>query len=39
MDETRARELAGDTADCSMCGDYCAIRLMKGISRNAEPEE
>jgi phosphomethylpyrimidine synthase len=39
MDETRARELAGDTADCSMCGDFCAIRLMKGISRNAEPEE
>jgi phosphomethylpyrimidine synthase len=31
MDEQRARELAGDTADCSMCGDFCAIRLMKRI--------
>ncbi|NYT21926.1 MAG: phosphomethylpyrimidine synthase ThiC [Methanomicrobiales archaeon] len=32
MDERRARELAGDTSDCSMCGDFCAIRLMKEIS-------
>ncbi|MDD1711365.1 MAG: phosphomethylpyrimidine synthase ThiC [Methanoregulaceae archaeon] len=35
MDEIRARELAGDTSECSMCGDYCAIRLMKGITQNA----
>jgi phosphomethylpyrimidine synthase len=39
MDETRARDLAGDTADCSMCGDYCAIRLMKTIATNAKHEE
>jgi phosphomethylpyrimidine synthase len=31
LDERRARELAGDTVDCSMCGDFCAIRLMKRI--------
>jgi len=31
-DERRARELAGDTVDCSMCGDFCAIRLMKRIT-------
>ncbi len=31
-DEQRARELAGDSADCSMCGDFCAIRLMKQIT-------
>ncbi len=37
MDEMRARELAGDTSDCSMCGDYCAIRLMKEITRDADP--
>jgi phosphomethylpyrimidine synthase len=39
MDERRARDLAGDTADCSMCGDYCAIRLMKTIATNAKHEE
>jgi|MTBAKMStandDraft_1061839.scaffolds.fasta_scaffold10649_3 phosphomethylpyrimidine synthase len=31
-DEQRARELAGDSIDCSMCGDFCAIRLMKRIT-------
>ena len=39
MDETRARQLAGDTTDCSMCGDYCALRLMKGITENAYPKK
>ena len=32
LDERKARELAGDTVDCSMCGDFCAIRLMKRIT-------
>lgn len=31
LDEQRARELAGDDANCSMCGDFCAIRLMRQI--------
>ena len=31
LDERRARDLAGDTVNCSMCGDFCAIRLMKKI--------
>ncbi|HQC13188.1 MAG TPA: phosphomethylpyrimidine synthase ThiC, partial [Methanoregulaceae archaeon] len=31
LDEQRARDLAGDTKDCSMCGDFCAIRLTKRI--------
>jgi phosphomethylpyrimidine synthase len=31
MDEVRARQLAGEQKTCSMCGDFCAIRLMKGI--------
>lgn len=40
MDQKRVRELAGDSSDCSMCGDYCAIRLMKKITRNTthQPE-
>ncbi len=33
MDKERARELAGDAAECSMCGDYCAIRLMREMIR------
>ncbi len=31
MDEPRARQLAGEEETCSMCGDFCAIRLMKQI--------
>jgi phosphomethylpyrimidine synthase len=31
MDEVRARQLAGEQKTCSMCGDFCAIRLMKEI--------
>lgn len=31
LDESRARQLAGDQVTCSMCGDFCAIRLMKEI--------
>ncbi|HON80650.1 MAG TPA: phosphomethylpyrimidine synthase ThiC [Methanoregulaceae archaeon] len=31
LDEQRARDLAGDTPGCSMCGDFCAIRLMKAL--------
>jgi phosphomethylpyrimidine synthase len=31
MDEPRARQLAGEQETCSMCGDFCAIRLMKQI--------
>jgi phosphomethylpyrimidine synthase len=31
LDETRARQLAGDQETCSMCGDFCAVRLMKEI--------
>ncbi|HUU75397.1 MAG TPA: phosphomethylpyrimidine synthase ThiC [Methanoregulaceae archaeon] len=39
LDEQRARELAGDTVDCSMCGDFCAIRLMKRITGDNRPAE
>jgi phosphomethylpyrimidine synthase len=31
MDEVKARDLAGDAGDCTMCGDFCAIRLMRRI--------
>jgi phosphomethylpyrimidine synthase len=31
MDEVHARQLAGEQKTCSMCGDFCAIRLMKEI--------
>ncbi len=31
LDEVRARQLAGDQVTCSMCGDFCAVRLMKEI--------
>jgi phosphomethylpyrimidine synthase len=33
IDEPRARQLAGKQESCSMCGDFCAIRLMKEILR------
>ena len=36
LDKQRAWDLAGDTADCSMCGDFCAIRLMKRILGSEE---
>ena len=39
LDEQRARELAGDTVDCSMCGDFCAIRLMKQILSDNRPAD
>jgi len=39
MVETRARQLAGDSGDCSICGDYCALRLMKGITQNTYLKE
>jgi Thiamine biosynthesis protein ThiC len=29
MDTAKAREIAGDEKECTMCGDYCAIRLMQ----------
>jgi phosphomethylpyrimidine synthase len=31
LDEQKARDLAGDTSGCSMCGKFCAIRLMKKV--------
>jgi phosphomethylpyrimidine synthase len=31
LDEPRARQLAGDQETCSMCGDFCAVRMMKEI--------
>lgn len=31
LDEPLARRLAGDQEACSMCGDFCAVRLMKEI--------
>ncbi len=39
FDEQRARDLAGDTAGCSMCGDFCAIRLMKQITGSGHRPE
>jgi phosphomethylpyrimidine synthase len=39
LDEQRARELAGDTPDCSMCGDFCAIRLMKALMEKRRLKE
>jgi phosphomethylpyrimidine synthase len=29
MDAVKAREIAGEDKECTMCGDYCAIRLMQ----------
>jgi phosphomethylpyrimidine synthase len=34
LDVPWARHLAGDQENCSMCGDFCAIRLMKEILGN-----
>jgi phosphomethylpyrimidine synthase len=31
IDEPRARRLAGKQETCSMCGDFCAIRMMREI--------
>ena len=28
MDAVKAREIAGEEKECTMCGDFCAIRLM-----------
>ena len=32
LDPARARELAGNEAECTMCGDFCAIRIMREFS-------
>jgi phosphomethylpyrimidine synthase len=32
LDPARARELAGDERECTMCGDFCAIRIMREFS-------
>jgi thiamine biosynthesis protein ThiC len=29
MDPQRARELADDDVECTMCGEFCAIRIMR----------
>jgi phosphomethylpyrimidine synthase len=29
MDPQRARELSDDDVECTMCGDFCAIRIMR----------
>ncbi len=31
FDPARARELAGDEAECTMCGEFCAIRIMREL--------
>lgn len=31
MDPARARELTDGEAECTMCGEYCAIRIMRGF--------
>ncbi|MDD1671391.1 MAG: phosphomethylpyrimidine synthase ThiC [Methanomicrobiales archaeon] len=31
FDEARAREIAGKEEDCTMCGEYCAIKLMRDL--------
>jgi phosphomethylpyrimidine synthase len=31
MDSERARELAPREGPCTMCGDFCAIKIMKGL--------
>lgn len=33
IDGTRARSLRDNTGPCTMCGDFCAIRLMEEIIR------
>jgi phosphomethylpyrimidine synthase len=32
LDPERARELAGNEPECTMCGDFCAIRIMREFS-------
>ena len=31
FDPARARELAGDDMECTMCGEFCAIRIMREL--------
>jgi phosphomethylpyrimidine synthase len=31
FDPARARELAGDDTECTMCGEFCAIRIMREL--------
>jgi len=31
LDEERAREMAPTEGPCTMCGDFCAIKMMKGL--------
>ena len=31
LHEARAREIAGNEEDCTMCGEYCAIKLMREL--------
>lgn len=38
MDESRARMLAGNHTSCSMCGDLCAIRLMRDLPGPRRPD-
>ncbi len=33
IDGKRARELAPENGACTMCGDFCAIKIMKEVSR------
>jgi phosphomethylpyrimidine synthase len=30
-DPARARELAGDDSECTMCGEFCAIKIMREL--------
>jgi phosphomethylpyrimidine synthase len=30
-DPARARELAGDDTECTMCGEFCAIKIMREL--------
>jgi phosphomethylpyrimidine synthase len=31
LNEARAREIAGNEEHCTMCGEYCAIKLMREL--------
>jgi len=31
MDPARARELAVGERECTMCGEFCAIKIMRGF--------
>jgi len=33
IDGERARKLASENGACTMCGDFCAIKIMKEVSR------